>query len=383
MPKFHVVLDTNIYRKSPKRKDLAFVALERLAKKNIIQLHLPYVVEREFQTQQIAQYKKEIDATLGGLNSLVKKGLEPAPLNSIQELIATLSGIEPTILADVEKALPSWIESIGGKRHPITEAQARAAMEAYFLGCAPLKSPKTRDDIPDSFIFQVITDLAKRGPALVVVAEDEKVAQASEALANVSVHRNLIDFINSPPIQAELLDLDIIKNLPTLHKLIREYENESLQIEILLRHESGKHLIWRKVHSRSIPDDNHEATITSHGDPEDLDLDFENISYYGHGKFGLPFTFSSTVSVIYYIFKSDFYTLDENRIPSISDHNDHYYEAEEEIQVNVSGIVKLAFDPKALTSLTPENINNHMNMDIESIDNISVQEDNQKVDRNR
>lgn len=375
MPKFHVVLDTNIYRKSPKRKDLSFLALERLAKASVVQLHLPYVVEREFQTQQMTQYKKEIDAALGGLESLVKKGLDPAQLTSIQGLIATLSDTSPKILTDVERALPSWIASLGGKCHPITEAQAREAMEAYFLGSAPLKAPKIRDDIPDSFIFQVIADLAKSSPALVVVAEDEKIAQASEALANVSVHRSLNAFIESQPIQAELLDLDIVKNLPALHEIIEDYEKNNEQIEILLRHNAGASLVWKTVYSRSIPDDNHEATITGYYDPDNILLDFANLSYYGYGDFGLPFTFSSTVSATYYIFKSDFYALDEKKMPSVSDHNDHYYEAEQEIRVDVSGVIKLSFVPEALKSLTADNVDEHITIGIDSIDEISVRED--------
>ena len=60
MPKFNVVLDTNIYRKNPSRTDLPFQALERLCRKNIAKLHVPYVVEQEFQTQQVGLYKKEL-----------------------------------------------------------------------------------------------------------------------------------------------------------------------------------------------------------------------------------------------------------------------------------------------------------------------------------
>ncbi|TXL64342.1 PIN domain-containing protein [Zeimonas arvi] len=168
MPQFHVVLDTNIYRKSPKRTDLAFLALERLAKAGLLHLHLPYVVEREFQTQQVTQYKKEVDAAVGGLESLIKKGVGPAQLATVEGMLNTLKGTAPALLSDVEQALPNWVVGIGGSRHAITEAQATLAMEAYFLGSAPLKAPKVRDDIPDSFIFQMIADLAKKHTPLVV-----------------------------------------------------------------------------------------------------------------------------------------------------------------------------------------------------------------------
>lgn len=375
MPKFHVVLDTNIYRKSPKRKDLAFLALERLAKAGLVQLHLPYVVEREFQTQQVTQYKKEVDASTSGLESLVKKGLAPAQFEIVQELLTKLKATAPTILTDVEQALPNWVTSVGGKRHPITEVQAAAAMEAYFSGTTPLKAPKIRDDIPDSFIFQVIAELAKTSHPLVVVAEDEKIAQASEALAEVTVHRSLSTFIDSEPIQAELLDLDIVKNLSSLREMIESSENEDGQIVGLIKRKGGKAIVWKTVRSRSIPDDNHEATITSYDDPDDINLDFDDLSYYGYGNFGLPFSFTTTVSIIYYIFKSDYFTLDEKHIPSVSDHNDHYYEAEEEIEVEASGVVKISFDPTALKSLSSDNIDEHISIDIDSIDKVNLKGD--------
>lgn len=375
MPKFHVVLDTNIYRKSPKRKDLAFLALERLAAAGLVEVHLPYVVEREFQTQQMAKYKKDIDVSVSGLESLVKKGLQASELTEVQSVLTKLTSLVPAILSDAEQALPQWLASIGGKRHPITETQAAAAMEAYFLGTAPLKAPKNRDDIPDSFIFQTIVGLAKSSQPLVVVAEDEKIAQASEALQGVSVHRSLGDFIESKEIQAELLDLDIVKNLSALSKVIEEYEKSDTQIEHHLRSKAGESLVWKKVYSRSIPDDNHEATITGYYEPEDIELDFEGLNYYGYGEFGLPFTFTSQVSVTYYIFKADYFTLHEKKMPSVSDHNDHYYEAEDDIEVVVCGVIKLSFDPTELTSLSLENVDEHMSISIDSIDDVSVNDD--------
>lgn len=351
------------------------MALERLAKTGLAEVHLPYVVEREFQTQQVAQYKKETDASIGGLESLAKKGLEPAQLAVVQGLLTTLKATVPAIVAATEQALPNWIASIGGKRHPITEAQAIAAMEAYFLGLAPLKAAKIRDDIPDSFIFQVISELAKTNMPLVVVAEDEKIAQASEALTGVSVYRSLSGFIESQSVQAELLDLDIIKNLPSLLKTIESYEQSDGRIALLLEHKGGDALVWKTVHSPSIPDDNHEATITGYYDPADIDLKFDELNYFGYGEFGLPFTFTAKVSITYYIFKSDYFCLDEKKMPSVSDHNDHYYEAEGDIEVEVSGVVKLSFDPAELKTLTEENIDEHISIDIDSIDDVTVQEE--------
>jgi hypothetical protein len=50
------------------------------------------------------------------------------------------------------------------------------------------------------------------------------------------------------------------------------------------------------------------------------------------------------VTITFYIYKSDYWVFeeDEGYLPSVSDHNDHVYEAEAEITVAIEG--RLAFD---------------------------------------
>jgi hypothetical protein len=372
MPKIHVVIDTNIYRKNPSRTDLSFQALERLCKQGIVKLHLPYVVEREFQTQQKSQYEKEFDSAIGGMNAVIRKGMSAEQITKVESICDELKATIPAILAEVEASLPLWVESIGGQRHAITEEQAVAAMESYFLGKHPLKSPKVRDDIPDSFIYQTIVKLSASSKPLVVVAEDGKIAEASEALADVAVYRSLSAFIESEAIQSEILDLDVVENRSVIRDEISKYEAKSDEISALIRREGCDKLDGETISSRSIPDDNHEATITGGYDPENVELDFDELSYFGQGKFGIPFTFTTTVSIIYYIFKADFYSIDEDRMPSVSYHNDHYFEAQDETEVQVYGIVKLSIDPDALKSISAEVLADGLEISIDSIDKVEV-----------
>jgi len=57
----HIVLDTNIYRNNPGRNNLNFQAIEKLANAGWLKLHVPYVVEREFQTQQREIYSRDLE----------------------------------------------------------------------------------------------------------------------------------------------------------------------------------------------------------------------------------------------------------------------------------------------------------------------------------
>jgi PIN domain len=372
MQKFNVVLDTNIYRKNPSRSDLPFQALERLCKAGVLCLHLPYVVEREFQTQQVAQYQKDISESLSGLERIIRKGLPPAELASVKELRDSIKVLEPSIITAAEAALISWATVVSAIRHPITESAAQAAMEAYFHGHPPLTNPKTRDDIPDAFIFQTIKDVSAIEPTLIVVAEDEKLANASRNLLGVVVHKSLAAMIESPPIQTELLELDVVDSMETTTALLRQYAEKFDELTAYLKRQSGENLVWKTVHSRYIPEDNHEATITGCFDTKDVEFNFEDFYYFGAGKFGLPFSYRTTAFVTYYIFKSDYYCLDEDRMPSVIDHNDHYYQAQEDLDVRVSGVLRISFPLEKVKGLTLDTVEDHIDFEIDSIDEIEV-----------
>ena len=108
----------------------------------------------------------------------------------------------------------------------------------------------------------------------------------------------------------------------------------------------GTSIHWQTFSDSSIPDDNHEATINNYGEAEDVELDFSGTGYYGNGQFGIPFKLRITVLAHYYIFKSDYYCMDPERehVPFVSDHDDHYFDAEEEFELCVSGLVSITID---------------------------------------
>lgn len=375
MPKYNVLIDTNIYRKCPARNDLPFKALERLCKAKVATLYLPYIVEREFQTQQIAHYKQDLAGVTGGIDGLLKKVLSPAHKTKMLAIKEKISAIQEPILAKVEADLPTWLESIGGKKLPITKKDAHAAMEAYFLGSPPLTQEKERKDIPDSFIFQNIRQLAKKAIPLAVIAEDGKVFNAAEALGGeVKAYKSLAAFIELPEIQNEILELDVVENLPAIRDALKNQEDGSNDVSLLLEHKVGEMLYGRRVYSRSIPDDNNEGMITSYYEPTDLELDYDELHYFGNGEFGLPFEFDMTVSITYYIYKSDFYAMNEDNMPSVSDHNDHYFEAESDIDIHVEGLVKLTIEPAMLKDISAEVIEENLEASIDSIDKVSVNE---------
>ena len=90
------------------------------------------------------------------------------------------------------------------------------------------------------------------------------------------------------------------------------------------------------------------------------------------GEFGHPFGFTTTVHADYYVYKGYLYKLDENNLPSLSEHNDHHFRAEEEFEVNVSGLMKLSIPIPELNFISAISLDESLTFEIDSIYKIEI-----------
>lgn len=342
----HVVLDTNIYRNNPDRDNLHFKALEKLSKADSLCLHIPYVILREFQTQQREIYSKDLAKAISGLSGLSRKLLDKGILDKLNATRVELEGESENILSNAENQITNWASNIGANLYPLCLDQASLALEAYFQGNPPLKSVKNREDIPDSFIVQSIYKLNSETNGIHVVANDKKVRDAFSQEEAITTYESLADFIETELIQNELKEVDLIGNIGPIVDAIQKFEEETSEIQHFLSSNIGESIVLKTFSDPSIPDDNHEAIVNSYDKAENIELNFSDIGYYGNGQFGIPFKLKIIVLADYYIFKSDYYCIDPERehVPAVTDHNDHYFEAEEEFELCVSGLVSITVD---------------------------------------
>jgi len=108
----------------------------------------------------------------------------------------------------------------------------------------------------------------------------------------------------------------------------------------------------KTVKSEQIPDDNNEATIFLIGDANDIEVRTNEAEYYGNGLFVVPVEFYTECLLSYAVFKADFYILSDEKIKgiSISDFNDHYFDAEEYYNLRVQASISLDFQTEAFES---------------------------------
>lgn len=341
-----LVLDTNIYRHDPKRISLVFAAIERLSHAKVLLLHIPYVVEREFQTQQREIYSNSLKKAISGLSGLSRKKLSTAILDELNKMKNKLEQESGNILLEAENEFTAWAKSINANRYPLCIDQAKDALEAYFQGKPPLSIPKVREHIPDCFIVQAIRKLSADKKSMHVVSGDKRIREAFVDNKNVTVYENLTEFIESVLIQNELKELDLLENIEGIYSSIKAYEGDRSEISKVISEDIGEAIIYNTFEDPSIPDDNNEATIQSYYDAEEIEIDFTEIFYYGNGQFGIPFSLNILVEAFYYIFKADYFCMsdEEQKSISIMDHNEHYFEATDEFEVTVKGTVSITID---------------------------------------
>jgi hypothetical protein len=366
----NLVIDTNIFRKNPKLDNSDFRVVEKLSNADFLRVKVPYIVQREVQTQQREQCKKDLDKSLSGINALLRRPLSFEMLEEITTLKQAVEAKYEETLEEAERFFMDWLESIGGSVIPLCEEQALKAMEAYFRGEAPLTQLKNREDIPDSFIVQAISKLSNESDTIVVIAEDAKVKNSFSANNAVESYAQLSDFIKTEPIQDKLKDIDLISDLPAIFVAIKAFEESEAELESGISWKIGDYVVGSTLTDYRIPDDNNEAHILSYGEVEAIELDLDSIVYYGSGTIGIPFELEMDVNAYYYIFKADYYSLINP--PSVSDHNDHYFEAEDEFDILVTGVATVTFDRD---NLDFEDFSNSIDLEsiqIESVDKIKV-----------
>ena len=344
----HLVLDTNIYRKSPRLDSPEFKLLSDMAEKGCLVLHVPHVVEREQASYLEQEQRKKLTDAINNISRALtfeEHGPKSNALNnSLEELNANLNDL----IAERSAAFTGWLDKNNAVRHPITLEQSQRALEAYFNGHPPLKQPKVRKDIPDSFIFQQILDLKNIYQSqLGIVVEDGALRSACEN-AGIDCWVYLHKFITSPTAQKFLAQTVIEENKTEISNFVHSLANENIErisaaLETTLLSDD-----YAMLSGDSIPGENHEIYLSSVYTPYAVEV--VDIEYLGGAVFLA--NVRARVELLYQfpMFKHDFYDQETDKY-YVSPLNDHYFEVETTDIFQFNGSVELEF-PEAIVAPT-------------------------------
>lgn len=333
-----ILIDTSIYRQNPARTGPDYEVLKTLGAAGLVKLFVPYVVYEELRSQYEELLRNESNATIGKLSSLRKKIIDDSLRASLQTLEDEAKRILEPLADNAKSHIDAWNAAAKAEILPLEDKKAGSIWQKYFTGNPPFRKIKSREDLPDAMIMADIEDLVSAGHLTVVVA-DSQLMQSISNLENVDVHQSLQSLLASESFKSLKAILENpIGDLNTFLVALRLWEESDGEIQSAVEGRAAEQLYGETIRSNLIPDDNHEATIYSYGEPENIEIKLDRVNYSGGTTFTVPFSYECYVSITYYLYKSDFYGMSEDfSAASVSDHNDHYFEIEKEVKVGVIG----------------------------------------------
>ena len=114
-------------------------------------------------------------------------------------------------------------------------------------------------------------------------------------------------------------------------------------------------LMWRLF----LPGENGEGMITSVDEPQKIEFGIEDVTYYGDGIGVIPFEVEINCEINFSIFKSDYMIMNDKESEGIfiSELNEHFFEADKEFTLNISGNLSLETSTNALEQEDPSEQN--------------------------
>lgn len=334
----HLLIDTSILSNDPRREKAAFIAVTRALREENILLHIPELVIQEFLSQRLEPYQKALKDILASTNSLLRKPLPKSLQNVFTNLKSscskedTLEQIQEIVRDDFN----AWLSSVKHQRYPIKPDHSRRVFERYFRGDLPFREPKKRDDIPDAFICATIEDVLKEIDSLHLVVSDKGIQRTFCGKPNITIWPSLDKFVSSEEFSALLKEQYARTNFTQLCKLLI---SKRCLLEKVIERDILDSLIYVEIVSNAIPGENGEGMITSVDEPHEIEFKIEDLTYYGDGIGIIPFKVELICGIDFSIFKSDYMIMSDKESEGIftSELNKHFFEANKEFTLNVSG----------------------------------------------
>ena len=167
--------------------------------------------------------------------------------------------------------------------------------------------------------------------------------------------------------------------LSTLHQLIKLISTNNSIIESQLSAALPESLLGHTVRSYEIQDAYNEGEIQQVGGATEIRLDIQGVECINNCNFRIPFSVKIDCVVNYAIYKADYYALDDHKTASISisELNDHYFDAEEEYPIHVEGeiLFESHLDKEEFSELSEDEVHDLLvdaDVSIESITSIEV-----------
>jgi hypothetical protein len=348
-----IAIDTSVYKADVKRNKPAFRALTRLIKGNEASLSVPYFIKREFVTKQQQIIGDAIRAIANAAGTILRNTTHDHLIAYARLALDQADQQQQAFAPLVEAEFDAWLADLDAEEYPLTLEQAQGAIDDYFTGKPPFKSLKNRNDIPDSFIWRSLLDIVEESDRLHFITADDALFDAAKGHPNIVPHRTLDDFIQTDECQMAIKNLwDDIReeNIERVHGHLGAHELDlKKQVSTLL----PKALTAKTISDTALPTEDEEATIYDVGSINEIDLHFDDASYYGESEIGIPFDAKVDCTLEYALYKPTLHRLshDERKFLRVEDRNEYFFGIEDDRTIEAGGVLTLRLAERRLSDI--------------------------------
>jgi hypothetical protein len=286
----NLVIDSSIYRKDMSRQKSGFSLLKRLARQELVRLHIPEVVKKEVVSQiedfHYGRFRK-VESALDKAPRFLLNDKETGLLDSTQ---AGFSELIEKIAKRTKTEFQNWLDAVRANVHPVSPNHGERVVQSYFAGEPPFAEAKSRKDFPDAFIFESLVDLRDQHGSIHFIVADNDLREASDALENVTVHDSIKHFVDTSPQLKK--DLSNREERAFFSELRVQLEDDLLpevrrEIEKSVSEGIVRELFLTDVESEYTPSgtkiEDLEERLT-------MDFEYNRMTLYGNGEAVVPFT---------------------------------------------------------------------------------------------
>lgn len=226
----NVILDSNILHEEGFFSN-DMLMLKSLVDDDLVRIHLPELVCREFNTHKTYKILEALDKsikTINGIDRDAKKNSTSLTekMNALKEQISLASN---DIEANIEGAFASWIDEYNVHIIPLDSSSTHGVFDDYFKGEGAFRSRKVRDDIPDAFISKSIMSLIETFGEVVVIIKDGEFSKFLKKVPHVTVLEDLRDLFDLAGLEKSLSHEEIrnyISSTEFSHAIEEYLENQ-------------------------------------------------------------------------------------------------------------------------------------------------------------
>lgn len=207
---YNVILDSNIlHEEGFHSNDMRM--LKGLIDDNLVAVHLPELVCREFLTHRSYKIIDALDRARKEINSVERdvKQISSTISESINTLKDCIQSETESIEGLVEGSFNEWLKEYSVRVIELDVNTTPGVFDDYFKGLGAFRDKKKRDDIPDAFINKAISSLIDTVGDVTVIIKDREFTRHLRGNPNVAVLNNLRDLFNYDGLGKSLANAEV------------------------------------------------------------------------------------------------------------------------------------------------------------------------------